>query len=134
MGVRKYTFTKGAEADLDEIHERSREQYGRAQTNKFIAELKKAAEFAANNIGKVATRGHLTGDSGLSLYPVNNHFLAYRPVSIDHIVIIAIFRQSRDVAAHIAAEAERFQNDFREIERRLESGEISLKARKTRSR
>jgi plasmid stabilization system protein ParE len=113
MRSSKYTLTKGAEADLDEIHQRSLEQFGRARTNRFIAELKKAAEFAADNVGKLGTRSHLTGDSGLNLYPVQNHFVAYPPVSRNHIVIIAIFRQSRDIAALVVAEAERFRKASR---------------------
>jgi plasmid stabilization system protein ParE len=108
MKSSKYTLTMRAEVDLDEFYEKSLEQYGPIQTNKFLADLKKAAEFVADNIGKAPTRAHLVGESGLSLYPVNNHFIAYRPVTVDHIVIIAIIRQSRDVAALIAAEADRF--------------------------
>ena len=133
MRSRSYTLTKGAEADLDEIHRRSLEQFGRARTNKFMAELKKAAQFAADNIGKVATRSHLTGDSGLSLYPVRSLFIAYRPVSKNHIVIIAIFPQSRDIAALVMTEADRFRKDFEEIEHGMARGEISIEIAKPKS-
>ena len=124
MKSAKYTLTRGAEADLDEIYKRSLAQFGRDQTNRFMADLKKAAEFAADHHGKIPTRSHLTGDSGLSLYPVNNHFLAYRPVAPNHIVVIAIFRQSRDVAALIVANAETFRKDFLNIEEKIKRGEI----------
>jgi plasmid stabilization system protein ParE len=127
MRSSKYTLTRRAEADLDELHEKSLEQFGRIQTNKFMADLKKAAEFAANNIGKVPTRAHLVGDSGLSLYPIHNHFIAYRPVTEDHIVIIAIVRQSRDIAALITAESDRFRADFSEIEQKIKNGIIAIK-------
>jgi plasmid stabilization system protein ParE len=133
MRSRKYTLTKGAEADLDEIHRRSLEQFGRPRTNKFMAELKKAAEFAADNIGKVATRSHLTGDSGLSLYPVRSFFIAYRPVSENHIVIIAIFPQSRDIVTLVMKEADRFRKDFEEIELGIGCGEISIEIAKPKS-
>jgi plasmid stabilization system protein ParE len=123
----KYTLTKGAEADLEEIYRHSLEMFGLEQTNKFMAELKKAAEFAADNHGKVSTRAHLTGESGLSLYPVNNHFIAYRPVAENHIVIIALFRQSRDIPSFIRAESEKFKKDFLEIERKIKSGSIVIK-------
>jgi plasmid stabilization system protein ParE len=128
MRAAKYTLTKRAEADLEELYRNSLEQYGSIQTNKFMNDLKKAAEFAADNIGKVPTRAHLTGESGLSLYPVNNHFIAYRPVTEKHIVVIAIFRQSRDVVAMIAAEADRFRAEFSEIEQSIKNGTIKIKS------
>lgn len=127
MKSSQYTFTKSAEADLDEIYEKSLQQFGRTQTNIFMAAFKKAAEFAADNVGKVSTRAHLAGESGLSLYPVNNHYIAYRPVAENHIVIIAIFRQSRDIAALVMAEAEKFQKDFLDIEQKIKGGGISIK-------
>ena len=129
MKSSKYTLTRRAESDLDELYEKSLEQFGPIQTNRFMTDLKNAAEFAADNIGKIPARAHLVGDSGLSLYPVKNHFIAYRPVAEDHIVIITIFRQSRDVAALIAAEADRFRADFSEIERKIKDGTISIKSR-----
>lgn len=129
----KYTLTKGAEADLDDIYRKSVELFGHAQTNKFLIELERAAEFAADNIGKIQTRAHLTGDSGLSLYPVNNHFIAYRPVADNHIVIIALFRQSRDIPSFVMAEAEKFKADFAEIEQKIKMGKIILASVKTQT-
>lgn len=126
MKSSRYTLTKSAEADLDEIYARSLAQFGRAQTNLFMADFKRAAEFAADHIGKLPTRTHLVGESGLSLYPVNNHYLAYRPVGNNHIVIIAIFRQARDIPALITAEAEKFQKDFLEIEQKIRNGAIVI--------
>ena len=134
MKSRKYTLTKGAEADLDEIHQRSLELFGCGQTNKFMSDLNRAAEFAAANVGKIPTRSHLTGESGLSLYPVNSHFIAYRPVAKNHIVIIAVFRQSRDITRFILSEADKFKMDFAEIERKIENGEIKLAARARKPR
>ena len=126
----KYTLTKGAEADLDEIYRRSLERFGRDQTNTFMTALKKAAEFAADNHGKVPPRSQLTGESGLSLYPVHNHFIAYRPVADHHIVIIALLRQSRDIPAFVLAEAKRFRKDFAEIERKIKSGALVIEGMK----
>jgi len=124
MRSSSYTLTRSAESDLDDLYLRSLERYGRDQTNLFIADLKKAAEFAVAHHGKIPTRSHLTGDSGLSLYPVNGLYIAYRPVADDHIVIIAILNQSRDIPAFVIAEANKFQEDFLEIERKIKQGEI----------
>ena len=132
MTHRNYTFTQGAEADLDEIHNNSLRLYGKEQTNKFIIKFKKAAEFAANNIGKITARSHLTGDSGLHLYPVNNFYLAYKPVSNCHIVIIAIFRQTRDAYAVIMANLRAYDADFLEIEEKIKQGKLMVPPKKVR--
>jgi plasmid stabilization system protein ParE len=126
MKSKKYTLTRGAASDLDEIYQKSIELFGISQTNKFFAELQKAAEFAADHIGKIQTRGMLTGKSGLRLYPVNKHFIAYRPISKKHIVIISVFKQSRDIQALIAAREEEFKKDFAEIDEKLKSGKLVI--------
>jgi len=121
-----YTLTTSAESDLRALQARSLELFGPIQTNRFIARLKKAAEFASTHIGKLSTRSHLVGDSGLSLYPVSNQFLVYRPVSDHHIVILAIVTQSRDIPALIAAKETTFQETFRVIEQSIKRGKITF--------
>ena len=123
----RYTLTRGAEADLDDIHLRSFEQYGHDQTNKYIGELKKAVEFVSSHHAKIPARQHLTGDSGLNLYPVNNLYIVYRPIAGDHVVIISVISQLRDIPTLLIAQEKEFEKDFLEIQKKIKDGEIRLR-------
>ena|SRR5947209_4908910 len=107
-----YTLTEGAELDADEIHARSLEEFGEGQTRKFMAEFHKAACFAAENHALVPHRSKLAGETGLSLYPVNNYYLAYHPVADDHIVIVAVVHQARDLPNLLNDNAERIKYEL----------------------
>lgn len=47
----------------------------------------------------MAKREDLTGDSGLCIHPIREHYLIYLPVSPNHIIIVSVQRQSRDIPA-----------------------------------
>jgi len=103
----RYTLTEGARIDSDEIYAKSIKDFGIEQTKKYMAEFDKAAGFVAENHKRVPNRSHLTGETGLSLYPVNNHYLAYYPIADDHIVIVAVIKQVRDLPSRLNQHAER---------------------------
>lgn len=96
---RHYTLTFTAESELIEARRWSHERWGNDLTRQYFQELHEAANYVALNQETMAKREDLTGDSGLCIHPVREHYLIYLPVSANHIIIVSVQRQSRDIPA-----------------------------------
>ena len=67
------------------------------------------AEYIAAHQRAIAPRDDLTGNTELGVYPVGEHYLVYAPIGDTQIVIVALFRQTRDVPAILKANSFRIR-------------------------
>ena len=89
--MRNYVLTSTARRHLREAKAWLRSKWGDELTKQYFSDLEKAAQFIAENYQK------LTGDSGLCLYPVREHYIVYEPLGDKRIAIAAFIRMGRDI-------------------------------------
>jgi len=125
-GEKHYTLTRLAESDLHEARHWSLSRWGRQLTQQYFSDLHQAAEYAAMNYRSLSKRDDLSGDTGLSVHPVREHYLVYLPVAEQHIVIVAVVRQSRDVPEILGKAEFMIRREVMEIREKIERGELHL--------
>ena len=125
-GKKYYTLTRLAESDLYEARLWSLSRWGRALTQQYFSDLHEAAEYASMNHRSLGKRDDLTGDTGLFVHPVREHYLVYLPVDDQHIVIVAVIRQSRDVPDILAKADFMIRREVSEIIGKINNGEIKF--------
>jgi len=125
-GKKRYTLTRLAESDLHAARHWSLSRWGRELTRQYFSDLHQAAEYVAMNYRSLSERDALSGDTGLSVHPVREHYLVYLPVADQHIVIVAVVRQSRDVPEILGRAEFMIRREVAEIREKIECGELSL--------
>ena len=78
------------------------------------------------NYRSLSNRDDLTGDTGLSVHPVREHYLVYLPVVDQHIVIVAVIRQSRDVPEILGKAEFMIRREITEIREKIQRGLVSF--------
>jgi len=125
-GKKHYTLTKLAESDLYVTRHWSLSRWGRKLTRQYFSDLHKAAEYAAKNYRSLSKRNDLSGDTGLFVHPVREHYLVYLPVADQHIVNVAVIRQSRDAPEILGGAEFMIRREVMEIREKIECGELHL--------
>ncbi len=126
MASQFYTLTATAEQDLRDAKAWSLSRWSKELTQQYFEDLHKGAEFVAQNYASLRCRDELAGGTGLSLYPVREHYLVYLPVKTDHIILVAFIRQVRDVPTILAQEHFRLNREVDEILEKIKNGDIKL--------
>jgi len=121
-----YILTRSAENDLHEARLWSLRRWGKMLTQEYFSDLHRAAEYVAGNHQALKSRDDLTSDTGLSVYPVREHYLIYLPVAENQIVIVAVMRQSRDIPQILGKASFMIQREVADILNRIDQGEILL--------
>jgi len=121
-----YLLTHRAELDLREARAWSLARWGSKLTRAYFGDLHKAAEYVATHYRALNSREDLTGDTGLSIHPVREHYLIYLPLDDGQIIIVAVLRQSRDVPQILGKTTFMIQREVNEIKRRINCGELTL--------
>ena len=103
--MRNYVLTPTARRHLREAKAWSRSKWGDELTKQYFSDLEKAAQFIAKNYHKFTKRQELTGDSGLCLYPVREHYIVYEPLGEKRIAIAAFIRMGRDIPSLLTKNA-----------------------------
>ena len=124
MSSRSYILTATAENDLRLAKAWSRSRWNKDLTKQYFTDLHKGAEYIAQNHQSLRDRNELTGETGLSIYPVREHYIVYLPVNDNKIIIVTFIRQMRDVPAILAQESFRINREVGEIKHKIETGEI----------
>jgi len=86
-------------------------KFGRAVTKKYFQDIDKALQYIADNYKSFPIRPELTGESGLSIYPIREHYVIYVPMN-NNIHIAAVLRQTQDVPNIINEGAAIFQREI----------------------
>jgi len=121
-----YLLTLGAEADFREAKQWSLTRWGKALTQEYFSDLDNAAEYIAEHHQSLRCREDLTGDSGLFIHPVREHYLIYLPIDNHAIIIVAVIRQSRNVPEILAKSAFMIHREIEEIKALLKTGKLKL--------
>lgn len=126
MAGKNYTLTDQAKNDLQEAVEWSLNRWNVALTDQYFEDLHKAAQFIAENQSILRTRTELSGDTGLCIYPVREHYIIYLPYSNEHIIIVSIIRQVRDIPTILKKRKHEIRQSVLEIMNRIENGKIHI--------
>jgi len=121
-----YILTRCAENDLHEAKAWSQHRWGKTLTQEYFSDLHQASEYVALNHPNLKSREDLTGDTGLSIHPVREHYLIYLPVAANQIIIVAVMRQSRDIPKILGKAAFMIRRAVADILNRIEQGDILL--------
>lgn len=127
MTSRNYFLTPGAVDDIREIGDWSLQRWGKEKTLKYLMDLHEGLEYVAVNFKSFKnnrTREELSGDSGLLLYPINKHYVAYVPIGENSIAAAAVIRQGRDIASILQKDGFTILRELQEISDRTAMGLI----------
>lgn len=128
MPQKQYVLTERAAADLREARAWSRARWGKKLTDRYFADLHKAAQYIAENHASLHKGEDLAAGTGLRLYPVREHYLVYEPVDAECIAIVAVIRQGRDVPSILRKWGVYIMRELAEIRARIQLGRIHLPA------
>ncbi len=94
-----FRFTREADADLRAIYHYTLKTWGRAQTLRYIAQLKQCCAMLASNPRAGRARSDLLPE-GLHDFTQGNHVIFYLPELYSGILIIRILHTRQDLARH----------------------------------
>lgn len=115
MKKRHYTLTKTAEQDFRKAKRWSLSRWGKPLTRQYFKDLHQGAEYIAANHKSLRERDTLTGESGLGVHAVREHYIIYVPSDDKEIVIVALIRQTRDVPNILKANKFGIQRELKDI-------------------
>jgi plasmid stabilization system protein ParE len=109
---KSYILTATAARDIREARRWSVARWGKKRTKLYFQQLHDGAEYIATHQRAIAPRDDLTGNTELGVYPVGEHYLVYAPIGDTQIVIVALFRQTRDVPTILEANSYRIRRQL----------------------
>ena len=115
MKNKHYILTETAEQGFRHAKRWSLSRWGKTLTRRYYEDLHQGAEYIAANHKSLQKRDSLTGESGLGIHPVNEHFNVYVPTGDKEIVIVALIRQTRDVPNILKANQFIIQRELKDI-------------------
>lgn len=86
-------------------------KFGHSVTKKYFQDIDKGFKYIAENHRIFPARLELTGESGLSIYPIREHYIVYIHIN-NSIHIVAILRQAQDIPHIINEGAAIFQREL----------------------
>jgi plasmid stabilization system protein ParE len=95
-----YVLTAAAEADVRDIIQYSRRQWGDAQTRSYVAKLERGIERVA--AGESALKEMDTLYPGLRIARCEHHFVFCLPRKGEPTLVVAIFHERMDLMARLA--------------------------------
>jgi plasmid stabilization system protein ParE len=126
MARKRYILTARAASDLREARAWSHARWGKELTNRYFDDLHNGAQYVAEHHASLRGRHDLAGGTALLLHSVREHYLVYEPLDDQHVVIVAVVRQGRDIPAILQKWAAPIRRELTEIRAGVESGEIVL--------
>ena len=96
-GKRHYRLTEAAVEDFRAAKKWSLDRWGKALTKDYFEDLHKGVEYIALNQQALQQRDDLTGNTGLCIHAIREHYVVYVPTGATEIVVLALIRQTRDV-------------------------------------
>ena len=89
--------------------------------------MKRAQPSIAGNHKGLSKREHLTRGSYLSAYPVREHDIIYHAAADDHIVIVAVLAQERDVPHYLRQNSSLIGRELDSIIQKIKRGKLVVK-------
>lgn len=122
---RRYFLTPGAVKDIRDIGNWSFERWGKETTLKYLAELHQGLEFIATHFETFKsnkTLAHLSGGTGLMIYPIKEHYVVYVPIGKKVIAVATVIRQGRDIPSLLKNSDFSIRRELKEIRDNVENG------------
>ena len=94
--ARSYFLSPTAIKHLREHKKWSLNRFGHTITKKYFQDIDKGFQYIADNYKRFPPRLELVGKSGLSIYPILEHYVVYMPIN-DGIHSADILRQAQDI-------------------------------------
>jgi len=110
-----YILTQTAERDFKQAKVWSLSRWGKELTQTYFTDLHEGAEYIAANQSYLQNKDYLTGDTGLGVYAVREHYIVYVSTSPNEIIIVALIRQIRDVPNILKANYFMFKRELKAI-------------------
>jgi len=126
MPRKRYILTDRAASDLREARAWSRARWGKDLTNRYFDDLHDGAQYIAEHHASLRGRHDLAGGTALLLHAVREHYLVYGPLDEQHVIIVAVVRQRRDIPAILQKWAAPIRRELIEIRAAIESSKIRL--------
>jgi len=123
---KRYLLILSAESDLRQTKQWSQVRWGKELTREYFADLNHAAEYVATHYESLHDRENLTGDTGLLIHPVREHYFIYMPVDKHDVMIVSVLRQSRNIPEILKKTVFKIRREVQEIQALLASGELKL--------
>jgi plasmid stabilization system protein ParE len=108
---RNYFLSPTTISHLRDHKKWSLDKFGHATTKKYFQDLDKGFQYIADNYERFPKRSELTGESGLSIYPVREHYIVYVPMK-DDIHIADVLGQVQDIPNILNENAATFQREL----------------------
>src|ERR1700682_369301 len=124
MPRKRYILTDRAASDLREARAWSRARWGKDLTNRYFDDLHDGAQYIAEHHASLRGRHDLAGGTALLLHAVREHYLVDEPLDEQHVVIVAVLRQRRDIPAILQKWAAPIRRELIEIRAAVERGKI----------
>lgn len=122
----QYAFTEEAWANLHEAITWSEAIWGTKLTNQYIDDLHAGFCRLARDHGKLPSREDLDANTGLSIYPVREHYVVFEPVGIGQIIIVAFIRQTRDIPGILRGKSWKIRRELKAIRQELANGTLTF--------
>lgn len=121
-----YTLTERAAEDLAALTNWSLIRWGEDLTDKYLEDLHEGTERIAKSYKSLRSRSELAAGTGVSIYPIREHYVIFHPVGKEHIVILALLRQGRDIPNILRANSVRIERELKDIRRNIEQGDLVI--------
>lgn len=105
-------------------------RWGNDLTDKYLDDIHNGVEWIAKNQNSIGSRPSLMAGSGLSVYPIREHYVIFYPVAKAHIIIIAIMRQGRDIPDILRKSSVHIERELKVIIGKIKCGKIVLSRKK----
>lgn len=122
----QYAFTQEAWDNLHEAIAWSKARWGQRLTNQYIDDLHAGFCRLASDHGKLPSREELTVDTGLSIYPIREHYVVFEPVGEQQIIIVALIHQVRDVPAVLRGKSWRIKRELKAVRQAFAEGTLTF--------
>lgn len=114
MAKKHYTLTLTAEDDFRKAKRWSSARWGNELAQQYFKDLHEATENIAQNQKSISHKAYLSRVEGLEIAVVREHYLVYVPIKKNHIIIIALLRQTQDVPTILEANSFIIQREVKD--------------------
>ncbi|MBV1901951.1 MAG: type II toxin-antitoxin system RelE/ParE family toxin [Kordiimonadaceae bacterium] len=110
-----YVLTETAAQDFRGAKRWSLARWSNELTKQYFTDLHKGADYIATHLNSVQKRDDLTGDTGLCIHAVREHYIVYVPTGVTEIIIVALIRQNQNVLRALKANSFKIHRSLKEI-------------------
>jgi len=110
-----YRLTETAEQDFSEAKRWSLARWGKDLTKEYFTDLHEGANYIATHLSSMQKRDDLTGDTGLCIHAVREHYIVYIPSGKQEIIIVALIRQGRNIIRALKGNSYKIKREIQEL-------------------